>query len=113
MYDKRVDFNFEIVKWRFFSLPFLRCICSNVSNFNKRTQFLTATLLKQGYRYHEIRKAFSYYHGHPVLIVKYTINLYHMRSIMGVILHYAIKSIDHHRFTDIVMLRNDVQYNVA
>ena len=38
--------------------------------------FLTATLSKQGYRYHKIRKAFSkFYHRHSELIVKYNIGL--------------------------------------
>ena len=37
---------------------------------------LTAKLLKQGYRYHKIRKAFSkFYHRHSELIVKYNIGL--------------------------------------
>ena len=51
-------------------------MCSNVDDFNKRNLFLTAKLLKQGYRYHEIRKAFSkLYHRHSELIVKYNIGL--------------------------------------
>ena len=33
-------------------------VCSNVDDFNNRNLFLTAKLLKQGYRYHKIRKAF-------------------------------------------------------
>ena len=38
--------------------------------------FLTAKLLKQGYRYHKMRKAFSkFYHRHSELIVKYKIGL--------------------------------------
>ena len=38
--------------------------------------FKTAKLLKQGYRYHKIRKAFSkFYHRHSELIVKYNIGL--------------------------------------
>ena len=38
--------------------------------------FLTAKLLKQGYRYHKIREAFSkFYHRHLDLIVKYNIGL--------------------------------------
>ena len=38
--------------------------------------FLTANLLKQGYRYHKIRKAFSkFYYRHSELIVKYNIGL--------------------------------------
>ena len=46
-------------------------VCSNVDDFNKRNLFLTAKLLKQAYRYHKIRRAFSkFYHRHPELIVK-------------------------------------------
>ena len=51
-------------------------MCSNVDDFNNRNLFLTAKLLKQGYRYHKIRKAFSkFYHRHLELIVKYNIGL--------------------------------------
>ena len=51
-------------------------VCSNVDDFNKRNLFLTAKLLKQGYRYHKNRKAFSkFYHRHSELIVKYKIGL--------------------------------------
>ena len=32
---------------------------SHVNDFNNRNKFLTAKLLKQGYRYHKLRKAFS------------------------------------------------------
>ena len=36
----------------------------------------TAKLLKQGYRYHKIRKAFSkFYHRHSEFIVKYNFGL--------------------------------------
>ena len=34
-------------------------VCSNVDDFNNIDLFLTAKLLKQGYRYHKIRKTFS------------------------------------------------------
>ena len=38
--------------------------------------FLTAQLLKQGYRYHKIRKAFSkFYNRHSEFIIKYNIGL--------------------------------------
>ena len=51
-------------------------MCSNVDDFNNRNLFLTAKLLKQGYRYHKIRKTFSkFYHRHSELIVKYKIGL--------------------------------------
>ena len=51
-------------------------MCSSVDDFNNRNLFLTAKLLKQGYRYNKIRKAFSeFYHRHSELIVKYNIGL--------------------------------------
>ena len=49
-------------------------VCSNVDDFNNINLFLTAKLLKQGYRYHKIRNAFSkFFHRHSELIVKYNI----------------------------------------
>ena len=80
IYDQRDDFNFEIVNFAFLDgdvprspaygvhisqlIRFVR-VCSNVDDFNNRNFFLTAKLLKQGYRYHKIRKAFSkFYHRH-------------------------------------------------
>ena len=91
IYDKRGDFNFEIVNFPFLDgdvprspsygvyisqlIRFAR-VCSNVDDFNNRNLFLTAKLLKQGYRYHKIRKAFSkFYYRHSELIVKYNIGL--------------------------------------
>ena len=54
----------------------IRFACSNVDDFNNRNLFLTAKLLKQGYRYHKIRKAFSkFYHRHSEIIVKYNFGL--------------------------------------
>ena len=51
-------------------------MCSYVDDFNNRNLFLTVKLLKQGYRYHKIRKAFSkFYYRHSELIVKYKIGL--------------------------------------
>ena len=42
---------------------------SNVSDFNCRNKALTAKLLKQGYRYHKLLKAFSkFYHRHSELL---------------------------------------------
>ena len=73
IYDKQDDFNFEIVNFPFLDgdvprspsygvyisqlIRFAR-VCSNVDDFNNRNLFSTAKLLKQGYRYHKIRKAF-------------------------------------------------------
>ena len=74
IYDKGDNFNFERVNFPFLDggvsrspsygvyisqlIRFAR-VCSYVDNFNNRNLFLTAKLLKQGYRYHKIRKAFS------------------------------------------------------
>ena len=65
-YDKRDDFNFEIENFPFLDgdvprspsygvyisqlIRFAR-VCSNVDDFNNRNLFLTAKLLKQGYRF--------------------------------------------------------------
>ena len=67
IYDKWDDFNFEIVNFPFLDgdvprspsygvyisqlIRFAR-MCSNVDDFNNRNLFLTAKLIKQGYRYH-------------------------------------------------------------
>ena len=49
---------------------------SHVTDFNNRNKFLTAQLLKQGYRYHKLRKAFSkFYRRHFELIEKYHVSL--------------------------------------
>ena len=69
IYDKRDDFTFEIVNFLCFDgdvprspsygvyicqlIRFAR-VCSIVDDFNNRNLFLTAKLLKQGYRYHTI-----------------------------------------------------------
>ena len=87
IYDKRDDFNFEIVNFPFLGgdvsrsrsygvyisqlIRFAR-VCSNVDDFNNRNLFLTAKLLKQGYQFHKFRKAFSQF-CHRHLIVKYNI----------------------------------------
>ena len=67
MYDEQDNFNLEIVNFPFVDgdiprsppygvyisqlIRFAR-VCSNVDDFNNRNLFLTAKLLKQGYRYH-------------------------------------------------------------
>ena len=91
IYDKRDDFDFKIVNFPFLDGYFPRSPfygvyisqlirfpreCSNADDFNNTNLFLTAKLLKQGYIYHKIRKAFSkFYHRHSELIVKYNIGL--------------------------------------
>ena len=39
---------------------FVLLVCSNIDDFNIRNLLLTAKLLKQGYRYHKIRKSIYY-----------------------------------------------------
>ena len=49
---------------------------SHVTDFNNRNKLLTAKLLKQGYRYHKLHKAFSkFYRRHFELIEKYYVSL--------------------------------------
>ena len=79
IYDKQDDFNFSMEMF-LAPLPvvyiFLSLFVSNEDDFNNRNLFSTAKLLKQCYRYHKIRKAFSkFYHRHSELIVKYNIGL--------------------------------------
>ena len=73
MYDKRDDFNFEIVNFPFRDgdvprspsycvyisqlIGFARVI-SYVVDFNNKNKFLTSKLLNQGYRYNKLRKVF-------------------------------------------------------
>ena len=74
MYDKRDDFDFDIVNCPFlngdvpqrtsYGVYIIQLIrfakaSSNLSDFNCRNKALTAKLLRQGYRYFKLRKAFS------------------------------------------------------
>ena len=91
IYDKRDDFDFDIVNFPFLDgevprrpsygvyisqlIRFARA-SSHLKDFNSRNISLTAKLLKQGYRYHKIRKAFSkFYYRHFELIEKYSVSL--------------------------------------
>ena len=48
----------------------------NLSDFNCRNKALTAKLLRQGYRYFKLRKAFSkFYRRHSALVEKYNVSL--------------------------------------
>ena len=73
IYDKRDDFDFEIVNFPFLDGDIRRAasygvyisqlirfarVSSHVTDFNTRNKLLTAKLLNQGYRYHKLRKAF-------------------------------------------------------
>ena len=90
IYDKRDDFNFDTVNFPFLDgdvrqrshgvyisqLIRFATASSPVTDFNNRNKFLTAKLLKQGYRYHKLHKAFSKFHRrHFELIEKYHVSL--------------------------------------
>ena len=84
IYDKRNDFDFDIVNipWLDWDIPrstsygicisqlirFAR-VFSHVTDINARNELLTGKLLQQGYRYHELQKAFSkFYRRHYKLV---------------------------------------------
>ena len=85
------DFDFDIVNFPFldgdvprrtsYGLYISRLIrfaraSSNLSDFNYRNKALTAKLLRQGYRYFKLRKAFSkFYRRHSALLEKYSVSL--------------------------------------
>ena len=91
IYDKQDDFYFDIVNFPFLDgdvprrtsygvyisqrIRFARA-SSNLSDFNYRNKALTSKVLRQGYRYFKLRKAFSkFYRRHSALVEKYSVNL--------------------------------------
>ena len=69
--------NFVVIlhKWVYQLIRFAR-VSSHVDDFNTRNKVLTAKLLRQGYRYHKIRKAFSkFYRRHFDIVSKYNVGL--------------------------------------
>ena len=91
IYDKRHDFDFHIVNFPFLDgdvsrsasygvyisqlIRFAR-VSSHVDDLNTRNKVLTAKPLRQGYRYHKIRKAFSkFYRRHFDIVSKYNVGL--------------------------------------
>ena len=92
IYDKRDDFDFDIVDFPFLDgdvprrtsywytyvsqlIRFARAF-SNFSDFNRRNKALTAKLLRQGYHCFKLRKAFSkFYRRHSALVEKYSVSL--------------------------------------
>ena len=51
-------------------------VSSHVDDFNTRNKVLKTKLLRQGYRYHKLRKAFSkFYRRHIDLVSKYNVGL--------------------------------------
>ena len=91
IYDKRDDFDFEIVNFPFLDgdvpgstsyevyisqLIRIARPSSQAADFNTCNKLLTQKLLKQGYRYHKLRKTFSiFYRQYYDLISKFQIGL--------------------------------------
>ena len=91
IYDKRDDFDFDIVNFPFLdgNIPsstsygvyisqFIRFARASrhVADFNASNNSLTAKLLQQGYRYHKLRKSFSkFYRRHYELVSKFNVGL--------------------------------------
>ena len=91
IYDKRDDFDFELVNFPFLDgdvprsttyevynsqlIRFARA-SSYVIDFNTRNKLLTQKLLKQEYRYHKLRKTFSkFYRRYYDFISKFQVEL--------------------------------------
>ena len=91
IYDKRDDFDFDIVIFPFLDgdvphstsygvyisqfIWFAR-VSSHVADFKARNKSLAAKLLQQGYRYHKLRKTFSkFYRRHYELVSKFNVGL--------------------------------------
>ena len=93
IYDKRGDFTFDIVIYphldgdvprdtsygvyisRLVSTSFARA-CSKVSDFSYRNQVINDKLLKQGLRYHKLRRTFTkFYRQNEFLLDKYNTTL--------------------------------------
>ena len=92
IYDKRDDFDLEIVNFQFLdgnvslSLSYGDYISQLISfaraaDFNTRNKLLTQKLLKQYYRYHKLRKTFSkFYRQYYDLISNVLVGL---KSLLG------------------------------
>ena len=91
IYDKRDDFDFDIINFPFLDgdvprstsygvfisqlIRFAR-VSSHVVDFNARNKSLTAKILQQGYQYHKLRKTFSkFYRRHYELVSKFSVGL--------------------------------------
>ena len=73
IYDKRDDFDFDIVNFSLLDgdvprrasygvyisqlIRFAR-VCNHIADFNARNKYLTAKLLQHSYRYHKLQKHF-------------------------------------------------------
>ena len=91
IYDKRDDFDFDVVNFPFLDgdnprytsygvnisqlIPFAR-FSGHVADLDARNKSLTAKLFQQGCRYHKLRKTFSkFYRQHCKLVSKFSVGL--------------------------------------
>ena len=90
IYDIRDDFDFDIVNFPFLDADVPRSasygvymsqlirfarVSSHVDDFNTRNKVLTAKLLRQGYRYHELRSVLKILSAAFVIVSKYNVGL--------------------------------------
>ena len=90
IYDKRDDFDFDILNFPFLDGDVPRSASygvnvsqrirfargsSHVDDFNTRNKVLTTKLLRQGYRYHKLRKALSKFYRRHFVVSKYNVGL--------------------------------------
>ena len=87
IYDKRDDFDFDIINFAFLDGDVPRStsygvyisqlrVSSHVADFNARNKSLTDKLLQQGHRYHKLRKTSSkFYRRHYELVSKFSVGL--------------------------------------
>ena len=84
IYDGRDNFDFDIVNFPFLDgdvpgvphMGYTYLSFFKLSDFNCRNKALTTKLLRQGYRYFKLRKAFSkFYRRHSALVEKYSVSL--------------------------------------
>ena len=96
-HDKRDDFDFDVVNFPFLDsdaprstsygvytsqLILFARVSSHVDDFNTRNKVFAAKLLRQGYRYHKIRNAFSkFYRRHFDIVSKYNVGLKNTYSV--------------------------------
>ena len=90
IYDKRDDFDFDMVNFPFLDgdvprstsygvyisqIIWFARMSSHVADFSVRNKCLTAKLLQQGYRYHQLRKTFSrFYRRHYGFVSKFSVD---------------------------------------
>ena len=114
IYDKRDDFDFEIVNFPFLDgdvprstsygvyisqlIRFARA-SSYVTDFNTRNKLLTQKLLKQGYRYHKLRKTFSKFYRRYYDLISNRASVRRTYAVYYVLKSDAYAEITHRRRT--------------